>query len=70
MVHDPVAEVGREDLARLGTVGHEADRATGLVGVVTQLTLEGEQLGFGVVLEVELVDRVALVPAAGTVLPP
>lgn len=47
MVHDTVAEIGGEDLAGLGTVGDETDRAPRLIGVCPQLLLQGEQVGFG-----------------------
>jgi hypothetical protein len=43
VVHDAIAEVGGEDLARLGACGDEADGRSGPVGVGAQLLLEGQQ---------------------------
>ena len=67
VVHDTVAEVGGEHLARLRAVGDEADRPPRPVGVLPQLALQRQQLGLGVDLEGQGVERVALVAAAGAV---
>lgn len=70
MVHDPVAEVGGEDLARLGTARDETDGAARAVGVLAQLLLKHEQLGLGVHFERQGTLGVPLVAAAVTILPP
>jgi len=70
VVDDPVAEVRREDLARLRAAGDEADRGSRAVAVGAELLLEREQVRFGVRLEGERIARVPLVAAAAAVLPP
>jgi hypothetical protein len=70
VVDDPVAEVRREDLARLWAAGDEADRGSRAVALGAELLLEREQVRFGVRLEGERIARVPLVAAAAAVLPP
>ena len=55
------AEVGGENLARLGAAGDEAERPPGAVGVVAQLMLQAQQRRLGVKLDGEGVQDVALV---------
>ena len=69
-MHDPVAEVRGEDLARLGAGGDEEDRSSWPVAVAAKLLLEREQAGLGVHLEGERIKGVPLVAAAVAVVPP
>jgi hypothetical protein len=46
-MHDPGAEVCRENLARLGAAGDEADRASRPVRVAAQLALQLEEPRLG-----------------------
>ena len=70
VMHDAVAEIRGEYLARLRPVGDKANRAAGPVRVVPQLLLQRQQTGLSVHLEAKLVEGVALVTAADAVLPP
>ena len=70
MVHDPVAEIRREHLARLRPVGDEAHRAPRAVAAIAKLGLQCEQVGLGIQLEGERVGAVALVAPAAPVVAP
>jgi hypothetical protein len=69
VVHHPVAKVGGEDLAQLGTLADKADRTAGAVGAGSERFVQRQQVFFLARLEAQRVDGVALVAPAGQIAP-
>jgi hypothetical protein len=69
VMDDAVSEIGREDLAQLGTDGKKADRTGGTVRAGYKLLPKREQVFFLPCLKAECVQRVSLVPPALDILP-
>lgn len=70
MVHNAVAKVGGEHLARLRAVGDEADRLPRPIAVIAQLGRQAQQVGLGIEFEGLLVERVALAAPALAIVTP
>ncbi len=59
-MHHAVAKIGREDFARLGAVGDEADRTSRPVSVGAEFLLQYEEIFLCVDLEGQGIGGVAL----------
>ncbi len=69
MVHHAVAEIGGEDFAQLRPLDKKTGRAARFVAALSQGVAQFQQVQLLPRLEAQRVDRIALVAAAGDVLP-